>query len=439
MINANFSSPKPVVATLLRRTVATATVLAATATPLHAASLFVDVEIGDTAIAYVDQATQTRLWPQIWSQAQLIAYYVPTQTIEGQKQRTTPPLNLRNCQDGALCAPDSLNANSPMEREVKATAQVVQNKAGRPVKLRFELPKSPAPHYRFSHARLQASADTLWNQPLFVSWHQDLPPAGQRSFAQQRIKPLVIPLVLAKQPTQDFQLADLNLVTPGQLTHNGRPLAMATVRASLNEPNGSTRQIVPTDAANPAISQKLFVPPEIAKDGDLHFDVRGRQIPRMLSPIHAEEHISKIAMPENAPRWHDLKHRNFPEGTWVKLTQSGPLAQLELEANAGPERAIDGRLPVKRETWIFFQDKPVHYRGQLHYENNVDDLPGVSWQVNWDHERRLNAETKTTSIPACRWQACQDNLAEAKGQMQAPDAKLHAEGLRYLTLARGQE
>lgn len=437
-----------VVTTWLHRTVATAAVLAATVTPLHAASLFLEVEVGDTAIAYLDQDTQTPLWPQIWTQAQLIAYYVPTQNIEGETQKTTSRLKLMSCMEGVTCIPDPHieKETSQVEREVKASPQVLQGVAGRPVKLRYELPEAPAPHYRFSHAEMRAPAYALWHQPLFDGWNRDLPPAGQRSFAQRRKQPLLIPLVLAQQPTPDFQLVDLGLNTPGQLMHQGHPLAMTTVRASLIGPDGKARQMVPPDAANPTISQKLVVSPEVAKDGQLPPNIKDALIPHVLSSMHAKERLSKIPMPEATPRWHGLKHYNFPEGTWVKLTQSGPLAQVELEANAGPERAIDGRVPVKHETWIFFHDKPVHYRGQLHYGNNADHMPAASWQVNWDGERRLNATAGTESpsslikqAPQCRWQACRDNLAEARGQIAATDAQLQAEGERYLKLARGRD
>ncbi len=437
-----------IVTTWLHRTVATAAVLAATATPLHAASLFLEVEVGDTAIAYLDQDTQTPLWPQIWTQAQLIAYYVPTQNIEGETQKTTSRLKLMSCMEGVTCIPDPHIEKETLqvEREVKASPQVLQGVAGRPVKLRYELPEAPAPHYRFSHAEMRAPAYALWHQPLFDGWNRDLPPAGQRSFAQRRKQPLLIPLVLAKQPTPGFQLVDLGLNTPGQLMHQGHPLAMTTVRASLIGPDGKARQMVPLDAANPTISQKLVVSPEVAKDGQLPPNIKGALIPHVLSSMHAKERLSKIPMPEATPRWHGLKHYNFPEGTWVKLTQSGPLAQVELEANAGPERAIDGRVPVKRETWIFFHDKPVHYRGQLHYGNNADHMPAASWQVNWDGERRLNATAGTESpsslikqAPQCRWQACRDNLAEARSQIAATDAQLQAEGERYLKLARGRD
>ena len=437
-----------VVTTWLHRTVATAAVLAATATPLHAASLFLDVELGDTAIAYLDQETQARLWPQIWTQAQLIAYYVPTQNIEGETQTTSSRLKLTSCLEGVACIPDPHieTETSQVEREVKASPQVLQGVAGRHLKLRYEFPEVPAPHYRFSHAEMRGPADVLWHQPLFDSWNRDLPPSGQRSFGQRRTRPLLIPLVLAKQPTPGFQLVDLDLNTPGQLMHQGHPLAMTTVRASLTGPDGKARQMVPLDMANPAISQKLFVPPEVTQDGQIPFNMRGALMPHVLSSMHAKERLSKIPMPESTPRWHGLKHYNFPEGTWVKLTESGPLAQVELEANAGPERAIDSRVPVKRETWMFFQDKLVHYRGQLHYGNNADQMPTASWQVNWDNEIRLHATAGTASpssltkrVPECRWQACRDNLAEARGQMAASDAQLQAEGERYLKLARGRE
>ncbi|AZD30230.1 hypothetical protein C4K23_3483 [Pseudomonas chlororaphis] len=115
---------------------------------------------------------------------------------------------------------------------------------------------------------------------------------------------------------------------------------------------------------------------------------------------------------------------------------------MELEAEAGAERAIEGHVPVKRETWLFFAGKLMRYRGQLHY-NSEPPLPGTEWRMDWSNGERLEASAANVlsrslskQVPDCRWDGCRKNLAEARAQLAASDAQLQSEGERYLQLAQ---
>ncbi|MDF3836232.1 hypothetical protein P3W85_25245 [Cupriavidus basilensis] len=401
--------------------------------------------MADTSIAYLDESTQTTLWPQIWNHADLVAYYLPTEGIEGEAQKTRPRLQLFTCWVGTTCipAPRFEMESSLIVHKVTAKAQVLQGAAGQPLKLRFELPEAPAPHYYFSHSELRAPANALWRVPMFAGWDRELSSDGRRRFAWQRKQPLSIALVLAEKDTVGYQLVDLGVRTPGQLDHYGDPLAATTMRASLSGPDGRVRQLSWPGQLSQELSQRLLASPDLARTGRIPADLKRNQFPERLSSFHAKERISTVVMPNSTPRWHGLKHYNAPEGVLLVLMQSGPIAQVELMAEAGTERAIEGNVPVKRETWMFFNGKPMRYRGQMQYGNNADHMPDTKWRVDWVDGVRLDAMAANVSpsflvkrVPDCRWQGCRDNLAEAKAQLAASDAQLQSEGERYLRLAR---
>lgn len=427
------------------RVIASVGLLAALAAPpSRAASLSLEVELADTSIAYLDESAQAALWPRVWGQSDVVAYYLPTEDIEGETQRTRPRLKLFTCWVGTTCIPDPRfeMETSPILRKERVRGQVVQDAAGQPLKLRFELPETPAPHYRFSHAELQASADALWREPMFQAWTSGLPSEGRRRFSQERKRPLSIALAFADKDAPGYQLVDLGVRTPGQLDHYGDPLAMTMVRATLNSPDGGARRLSWPGRLSLDLSQRLQARPDIEKTGRLPADIKHRQFPLRLSSFHAKERISTVAMPESRPRWHGLKHYNAPKGVLIMLMQSGPIAQVELQAEAGVDRAIEGRVPVKTETWMFFDGKLMRYRGQLHYANSADHMPATEWRMDWTAAERLDASAANVSpsslvkqAPACRWQACRDNLAEAQAQLAASNEQLQAEGERYLRFA----
>lgn len=167
----------PASRTTLRRAIATAALLVASSVvPLQAASLSLEVELADSSIAYLDESTQARLWPQVWTGAELVAYYFPSIGSKGKTQKTRPSLQLFTCMVGTVCvpAPRFEMESLPVRRQVTVRAQVLQGSAGQPLKLRFELPETPAEHYSFSHAELRAPAEALWREPLFTNWARDL-------------------------------------------------------------------------------------------------------------------------------------------------------------------------------------------------------------------------------------------------------------------------
>ncbi|MGE7958291.1 hypothetical protein ACQKQA_17200 [Pseudomonas sp. NPDC089530] len=433
----------------LSRAIATAIWLVASAVaPLQAASLSLEVELADTSVAYLDESTQARLWPQVWTGAEVVAYYLPSVGIEGETQKTRPSLQLFTCMVGTACvlAPRFEMDSSLVMRTVTARAQVSQGSAGQPLKLRFELPETPAAHYSLSHAELRAPADALWRTPLFANWSRDLSWEGRRFFSRQRKQPLSIALVFSTQDAPGYQMVDLGVRTPEGDSHPGDPMAVTTLRANLRAPDGSVRQMEWPGHLSQYLSQRLEAAPEWARTGRVPADVKLNQFPLRLTSSRAKQRISTVVMSDSSPRWYGLKHYNAPKGVLLVLMQSGPLAQVELTAEAGAERAIEGRVPVKTETWLFFSGKLMRYRGQLHYGNGAEHLPGTEWRADWGNGERLEASAANVSpsllikqVPDCRWDGCRKNLAEAQAQLAASDAQLQSEGERYLQLARGRD
>ncbi|MGN7743715.1 hypothetical protein ACTJKT_27525 [Pseudomonas sp. 22526] len=431
--------------TTLRRAIATAALLVASSVaPLQAASLSLEVELADSSIAYLDESTQARLWPQVWTGAELVAYYFPSIGSKGKTHKTRPSLQPFTCMVGTVCIPVPRfeMESSPIRRQVTVRAQVLQGSAGQPLKLRFELPETPAEYYSFSHAELRAPADALWREPLFTNWARDLSWETRRGFSKRRKQPLSIALVFPKQDMPGYQMVDLAVRTPGGDSHPGDPMAVTTLRANLKAPDGSVRQLAWPGHLSLDLQERLEASPDWVRTGRVPAAVKLNQFPRRLSSYSAKERISIVVMPDSTPRWYGLKHYNAPKGVWLKLTQSGPLAQVELEAEAGAERAIEGQVPVKRETWLFFAGKLMRYRGQLHY-NNEPPLPGTEWRMDWSNGERLEASAANVlsrslskQVPDCRWDGCQKNLAEARAQLAASDTQLQSEGERYLQLAR---
>ncbi|AUG41586.1 hypothetical protein CXP47_17370 [Pseudomonas chlororaphis] len=436
----------PVSRTNLRRAIATAALLVASSVaPLQAASLSLEVELADSSIAYLDESTQARLWPQVWTGAELVAYYFPSIGSKGNTHKTRPSLQLFTCMVGTVCvpAPRFEMESLPVRRQVTVRAQVLQGSAGQPLKLRFELPETPAEHYSFSHAELRAPADVLWREPLFTSWARDLSWEARRGFSKRRKQPLSIALVFPKQDVPGYQMVDLAVRTPGGDSHPGDPMAVTTLRANLKAPDGSVRQMAWPGHLSLDLQERLEASPDWARTGRVPATVKLNQFPWRLSSYSAKERISTVVMPDSTPRWYGLKHYNAPKGVLLHLTQSGPLAQVELLAEAGAERTIEGQVPVKRETWLFFAGKLMRYRGQLHYGNGAEHLPDTEWRMDWSNGERLEASAANVSpsslikqVPDCRWDGCRKNLAEARAQLAASDAQLQSEGERYLQLAR---
>ncbi|MEW7854691.1 hypothetical protein AB2M95_02160 [Pseudomonas chlororaphis] len=428
----------------LRRAIATAALLVASSVaPLQAASLSLEVELADSSIAYLDESTQARLWPQVWTGAELVAYYFPSIGSKGKTQKTRPSLQLFTCMVGTVCvpAPRFEMESLPVRRQVTVRAQVLQGSAGQPLKLRFELPETPAEHYSFSHAELRAPAEALWREPLFTNWARDFSWEARRGFSKRRKQPLSIALVFPKQDVPGYQMVDLAVRTPGGDSHPGDPMAVTTLRANLKAPDGSVRQMAWPGHLSLDLQERLEASPDWARTGRVPAAVKLNQFPRRLYSYSAKERISTVVMPDSTPRWYGLKHYNAPKGVLLHLTQSGPLAQVELLAEAGAERAIEGHVPVKRETWLFFAGKLMRYRGQLHY-NNEPPLPGTEWRMDWSNGERLEASAANVSsnslskqLPDCRWDGCRKNLAEAQAQLAASDVQLQSEGERYLRLA----
>ncbi|MCI3947750.1 hypothetical protein K0038_04856 [Pseudomonas syringae] len=441
-INTVLSQDITVIRAALARLFTVAALFASAVTPLHAEPLHLDLEFADSSMAYLDEATQNALWPEVWSKAELTAYYLPAEKIEGETQETRSHLKLFSCMVGVACIPNPHfeTKTSVLEREVTVRGQVVQSAAGQPLKLRFELPEEPAPHYRFDRAEVQAPAQVLWRDPLFKQWKKDMTSSSQRLFAKYREQPLSFWLAPSKRDTPAYQLVDLGVPTPGSLMDRGDPVAVTTVRASLSGTQGNRVLEWPGQLAK-NMTKRLQASTEFAEYGRLPSSVSDNQVPWGLSIMYGEHRTGPIAVPASLPRWYGLKHYNFPEGTLFMLSRNGPLVQIELSAETDVARAIEDEVPVKSDTWTFFNGQLMHYHGEIRYFHGPSDVPATQWRVDWKrngerlYTHAINVNPSDEKELECHHQGCQDNMAEALAQLAATDAQLVAEGKRYLVLA----
>ncbi len=402
--------------------------------------MVLELEIADAFHVYME-GNQAKAWNDVLKGAQAVAYYLPDERIEGETLRTRRRLHLFECMDGTACLPSPHIEKqvAAIDRRVIAPARVGPQAPGGPLTLRFELPVSPAKNYYFSSVEVQVPAGELWRREPFASWGKSLPKRGRELYAKQRNEPLRISMQDAGQGSYDYALADLKGFTPGQLRESSSEV-IGSLRARLLLPDGSER--IQAFAVGRQFSDWTKENPGALESGKIPEGVKAMQMPLRLQSSYVSTRYSVIAMPEIASRWHGLHHHNFPAGVRVSLAKSGPLSQLDIVAEAGNHRKIDGRAAVKSERWFFYNDKLTSYHGQIHYGNNADDKPATQWYISWHDGRRLDASAEQVSagiqgrsVPHCQNQGCHDNLAEARGQLARSDEYLQREASLYLNLA----
>lgn len=209
----------------------------------YATPLAIELEVADISYAYLSSAPQnSAVWRDILSKATFQAHYVPS---VGDGYRARKKFRFFECLPGVACLPYP-HFEETKERVVKTIAvrgksEILAEKDGLPLKVRFQLPDAPGPEYRLLSITLQASTRPLWSLPVFAVWERSFSKDERSIYRHQQKTALKLNFCPADGADGAYDVVDLDLpMTPGQFAATPGAAAVAVVRGRVLGSEGKT-------------------------------------------------------------------------------------------------------------------------------------------------------------------------------------------------------